>query len=132
MRKEFSDDIKTRVLTALEFNEGNIEKTAHQLGMSTAQVRRIDVNGNQRRNWTPEGRGKKELYPYIVAVRDCEETSSWDNNDPKIMKAREDYDMGLTNMFTAIDGMNIILYSVPLNQPDPSRPTYFSNIQKED
>lgn len=119
------------MLQTLRENKNNVDRTAYQLGMTPGQVRFIDMVENGKFNYTPEGRGRPELQPYIVGIRDRDSSSTWDNADPKIAKAREYYDQGLIEMVTGIDGMNLILYAIPRQFPDADRSPYFSEIEEE-
>lgn len=129
--KEYTEAQKQLVLESLSKNKGSVIRTAKHLGMTPAEVRLIDIVANGKFNYTPEGRGRLELQPYIIAVRDRNETATWDNTDPKIIKAREYYDQGLVELTTGVDGMNLILYAIP-REKKKERETYFEEGNHND
>lgn len=71
------------------------------------------------------GKGRPELEPFIVARRRANETG-WDNSNPLIEQAREDYAAGTHEMATGRDGGWLILYSFPRRRVDKTRADYFS------
>lgn len=111
------DDVKI-ILDTLKACEGNYEKTAKRLMVSIALVEETDIIHNRKYNYTDAGRGKPHLQRYIIAVRNVKDPQGWDNNDPKIKKARELYDEGLVEISTGRDGMNLILYAIPREYKD--------------
>jgi hypothetical protein len=79
------------------------------------QARALERNG---------GYGREELRPFLVARRTAM-TSGWDNTQPEIRKARENYELGTHDMATGRDGPWLLLYSFPVVFPEP-RPNYFN------
>ncbi len=73
------------------------------------------------------GKGRPELVPYIVAIRDKEKEPLWDNTLPRIVKARELYEEGYVELITGYDSGNVILYAIPRKDRDldPERIGYF-------
>lgn len=69
-----------------------------------------------------DGMGKPSLSQHAVARKKAWEV--WDNADPAVAQAREDYEAGTHNMLTGRDGDWFILYSVPQRKVTP-RPNYF-------
>lgn len=120
----FSEEQKQLVIDTLRENKGDISRTAHQLGMSEAQISWVDVIVNKKLTYI-EGKGRAELQPYIVAIRDKRFEPLWDNTNPKIAKARDLYDEGKVEMVTGVDGNNIILYAIPRRYPELDREPYF-------
>lgn len=128
----FSEETKQLVIDTLRDNKGDEARTAQQLGLSEAQVRWVDVIVNKKFDMNVVGKGRPELQPYIVAIRDRNFEPVWDNENPKIIKARELYDEGVVEMATGIDGDNIILYAIPRRFKDEDRPPYFSAEDEEE
>lgn len=65
------------------------------------------------------GFGREELRDHLVARRKIT-VSGWNNADPLIAKAREDYEAGTHIMATGRDGGWLLLYSIPRRgRPDP-------------
>lgn len=128
----FSEETKQLVMDTLRDNKGDIPRTAHHLGMSEAQIRWVDVIVNKKFDLTVVGKGRPELQPYIVAIRDRNFEPVWDNDNPKIIKARELYDEGVVELTTGIDGDNMILYAIPRRFKDIDRLPYFSAEEEEE
>lgn len=101
-------------------------KVARNLGVDLRMVLGVvdEIGGiramNREERWG--GFGRPELKKYTVARKRAYQT--WDNNDPKITKARKDYEAGTHEMCTARDGNWLILYSIPRKKVEP-RPDYF-------
>ena len=127
----FSDEQKKLVNDTLRENKGDIAKTANQLGLSEAQVNWVDMIVNNK-FVAVKGKGRPELQPYIIAIRDKNFEPFWDNSNPKIKKARELYDEGRVEIVTGVDGDNIILYAIPRRYQDLDREPYFSNVEESD
>lgn len=125
-----SDETKQLVIDTLRNNKGDERLTAHQLGLSEAQVRWVDMIVHQKFDQAVKGKGRPELQPYIVAIRDKNFEPVWDNTNPKIQKARDLYDEGVVEVMTGVDGDNIILYAIPRRFKD-ERPVYFAHIEEE-
>lgn len=100
------------------------------LGIPLDTILEADVIFNGKNKITPDGLGPVELRPYIVAVR-CRTSNTWDNEEPNLKEARERYDRGEVEMFTRVDGMNIIVYSKPLSKKDKYRFAYFSETEED-
>ena len=130
--RELTEPVRALILETLKSCSGNYEMAASQLAISASTIRRIDIIYNKKFNWTPEGLGRPELQQYIVAVRDREDTHTWDNTDQKIIEARMLHDAGIADMLTGNDGMNIILYSIPRPKPEVSRKNYFAPSAPEE
>lgn len=126
----FSEEQKQLVLDTLRENKGDIQSTARQLGMSESQVNWVDVIVNGKLTYI-EGKGRAELQPYIVAIRDKRFEPLWDNDNPKISKARDLYDEGKVEIVTGNDGNNVILYAIPRRFPELDRVPYFPLEQNE-
>lgn len=126
----FSEQMKSLVVDTLRDNKGDERLTAHQLGLTEAQVRWVDAIVNKKYDLAVVGKGRPELQPYIVAIRDRNFEPAWDNTNPKIQKARELYDEGHVEMMTGTDGSNVILYAIPRRQQDV-RPIYFALEEEE-
>lgn len=118
-----SEEEKAKIVEKLRENRYNIEKTANQMMCSQKLVEWVDVVENKRYNYTPEGRGRKDLQQYIIDI--IQVGKSWDNSKKKINQARKDYNDGKIEMCTARDGMNLILYAIPRNQRIINRKDYF-------
>lgn len=127
----FSEEQKQLVVDTLKNNKGDVQQTARHLGFSEAQVRWVDVIVNKKYDLSVVGKGRPELHPYIVAIRDKNFEPVWDNENPKIAKARDLYDEGVIEMVTGQDGNNVILYAIPRRFKD-TRPVYFAHIEEED
>lgn len=127
----FSEETKQLVIDTLRDNKGDERLTAHQLGLTEAQVRWVDVIVNKKFDVSIVGKGRPELQPYIVAIRDKNFEPVWDNTNPKIQKARDLYDEGKVEVLTGVDGDNVILYAIPRRFPDEDRGVYFAHIEEE-
>ena len=127
MRK-ISEEQKLRILDSLAKHSGSYEAVSKELSVSMRVIQVVDVIENKKFNYTPEGKGRPELQQYIIGTRDLSEHSGWDNDDPVIKKAREDYDAGLVDMATARDGMISILYAFPLKKVVNRKPWFKSNV----
>lgn len=126
----FSEEQKQLVLDTLRSNKGDVTRTAHQLGMSEAQIGWVDVIANGKLKYI-EGKGRAELQPYIIAIRDKRYEPLWDNSNPKIAKARDLYDEGKVEIVTGTDGFNVILYAIPRRYPELDRQPYFPLEENE-
>jgi len=120
---------KDKALKLLNEYKGNYEKVAKDLHVKAYLVRELDIAHHKRYNYTPEGRGPVKLQPFIVAISKA--GTAWDNDEPNIAKARDDYDAGLTEMTTGRDGLNLILYSIPRKKPINNRRPYFVEEEQE-
>ena len=105
-----------------------MSKITAKTGVSLYTLTEIDCKYNGAFNYTEEGKGQPHLQKYIVAITNV--TVSWDNNNPDIKKARENYENGTHEMCTGRDGMNLILYSIPRKQKTYRKP-YFSAMEEE-
>lgn len=102
-------------------------RVATKVGVDVNTVMQILEKNEDKLSEIPErngGLGREELRPYVVARRLASETS-WDNDDPKISEARDNFEAGTHIMATGRDGAYLILYSIPRKgRPDPN-PDYF-------
>ena len=130
--KYFSQETRELVADSLKQHNGDQKKVASLMGLSMNEVNWIDIVHNKRFNYTDEGMGRRDLRPWLIAHRDRFRTSGWDNNEPKIAKARELYDAGLVEMIHGFDGVNILLYAIPRRFPEVERAPYFTIIEEEE
>lgn len=103
-------------------------KVATALGLEVGVVWNvIDQNEDQLQPYAERngGYGRPELAPFMVARRNVNSRTTWDNEDPAIAQARADYEAGTHEMTTGRDGAWLILYSIPRRKRDP-RPDYFT------
>lgn len=121
-------DKKELILRAIKDFNGSYEKVAKATTTSIKIIEYIDVTENKKYNFTKEGKGRMNLRKYIVAVRSLFDDYEWNNKDPKIAKARSDYEAGTHEMCTARDGMNLILYSIPRKKPVQRKPYFTTNV----
>lgn len=118
-------DQEIKILRALRDAKGRYSAVMNRYAVSERTVISVDIKYNKRFNATEDGMGRPELQQYFVARRDIYKEGKWNNKDPKIQKAREDYDAGIAEMVTARDGFFFILYSIPRKTKDLPR-NYFS------
>lgn len=128
----FSKEQQEQVVETLKEFKDDARKTAIFLGLTPKEVSWIDIVANKKFNYTEEGRGKKELQPYIVAIRNRLDEPAWDNMNSRIVKARELYDAGVVEIIHGNDGVNIIMYAMPRRYPDMSRKPYFVAIDEDE
>lgn len=121
-------DKKKAILQALIDHNGSYEKAGKATNTSQRLVQWVDVTENRKFNYTPIGRGRPELQKFIVGVRDLSEFEGWNNEDPKIKKARDDYDAGTHEMCSTRDGMNLLLYSIPRKIKAERKPYFQTNV----
>ena len=101
-------------------------KVARRLGVDVKVVwdvierEEVSLDGGAARY---DGWGPPELQSYLIARKLVRE--SWDNSDPKIAKARADYEEGVVEMTTGRDGGYSLLYAIPRRHKQP-RPNYFT------
>ena len=103
-------------------------KVARKLGIDVRLVWQVIENEDSQYLLMPnptrfEGMGRPALRKYIVARK--KSTAEWDNLDPKVAKARKDYEAGAIEMATGRDGSWLILYAIPRRRKAP-RPGYFT------
>lgn len=127
--KNYTEAERRQIVQTLNECKGNYEIAARKLGINPSVVRWADVVVNKKFNATQDGRGRPELRAYIVAIRDIDATPTWDNSDPKIAKARQDYDDGKIEMVTGRDGMNLILYAIPRREVEVRKPYFKPTLQ---
>ena len=118
-----------QILQRLAENNGNFNLTAGEMKVSANHVRELHLINTKRFNATPEGLGPKKLQKYIVATKKVYE--DWDNEAPKLSKARQDYDDGKIEMCTGRDGLNLIIYAFPKKKPSMENRPYFSKMGDE-
>ncbi len=123
------EEILNRIKVRLRYSR-NYGKIARDMSLSVREVEAVDVEHNGRFNYTPEGLGQPEMLRHMIARYDIREQSEWDNSDPKIIQAREDYDAGKIEMATGRDGFFMLLYAIPRKTP-ADRPLYFSAPPEE-
>lgn len=133
MNKDYTKEFKQDVLKTLYECGGHHLNAARKLQLSVSVVMHVDMIENGAFNYTPEGQGREELKPYLVAVK--KRYDQWDNDDAKIHFARVKYNEGLVEMTQARDGFNDLLYAIPRQEPETTRKPYFefelpSNIAK--
>lgn len=100
-------------------------KVANALGISASAVLEIIAEHGHRTSEIVErfnGQGRPEMLQYLVAQTRA--GIPWDNSDPKIEKARADYEAGTIEMATGRDGRFLLLYAFPRKSAKP-RPNYF-------
>jgi len=124
MEPQLSPAQKAHILHVLAIFNGDHDKAAQKLRVGRNLVYNLDVVENRRFNWTPAGRGRKSLQKFIVAIRLADDPTGWNNEDPKIKKARGDYNSGLIDMVTGRDGMNLILYAIPRRVKEDRKPWF--------
>lgn len=102
-------------------------KTAHAVGVNVDDVFKVIDDKSDQLTAAPErhgGLGRPDIQQFTVARRRVAQLG-WDNDDPKIVQARQDYETGTHIMATGRDGAWLILYSIPRKgRPDPM-PDYF-------
>ncbi len=119
-----------KTTNAVSEEEVVYKKVQKVLNIPLSVILEADIVYNKRNKVTEDGLGPLNLRQYIVAVR-CRTSTTWDNEDPKVKEARESYDKGEVEIFTLVDGMNVILYCKPLVTKDKYRFKYFSEIESE-
>lgn len=100
-------------------------KTAKNLGIDVGLV--WDVVDDNPDALSPRverhgGEGRPDLRPFIVAKKRV--GTSWNNDDPLVARAREEYEAGTHDMMTHRDGNFEFLVSKPQKRVTP-RPDYF-------
>lgn len=119
---------RVHILQTLADCKGDYVQAAKKLSISVDTISWVDMVENKRFNYTEAGRGRPELWKYIVAIRSVFETLGWRNNDKAIIKAREDYDAGKVELCTGRDGENLILYAIPRKVIAKGRKPYFNDL----
>lgn len=130
MIDEISIQEQDRILSILREHNGSYLHAAKHALVSANTIKQIDIVRNKKYGYTPEGRGPKHMQKHIVATTLSH--TAWDNSDPKIQKARDLVDEGKATMCTGRDGLNLILYCIPLKQPIKNKKPYFSAVEEED
>lgn len=124
-----TQDQYNTIVQSLEDNDYSVFKVMKELVISRPLVEYVNMLRTKAYNMTPSGRGPVNLQKYLIASRlvfnsQGETGSSWDNKDPKIKKAREDYNNGLVEIVTGRDGLVMNLYAIPRETQGKTR-TYF-------
>lgn len=128
----FTEEQLELIQTCIEKHKDNSEAVKAQLRISQIQLDLANILIYKTHNYTDEGMGRQSLQKHLVARRNRFLTRGWNDEDKKIIKARELYDQGLVEMTTGIDGIYILLYAIPRKQPDGYRIPYFSEQTEED
>lgn len=128
--KHYTEKQRQVIADTLKEFSGDIGRTAKYIGVSEGVVAWVDTIHNRKFGAAVPGKGRPELTPYIVGIRP-RDRGIWDNENPKIAKARELYDKGLVEVATAVDGDNLILYAIPRHKKDNNRKIYFANMEEE-
>lgn len=119
-------EVEAEIVAALKRTKSPF-RVASKVGVSVNEVMRILELNEDKLTDIPErhgGLGREDLREFTVARRLASETG-WNNSDPKIAQARDDYEAGTHIMTTGRDGAYLILYSIPRKgRPDPN-PDYF-------
>ncbi|WP_419902156.1 hypothetical protein [Kiloniella sp.] len=88
---------------------------------TAAKVRELDLTVGKRYFQSKDGKGRRELRKYIIAIRHVDKL--WKREDmAEISKHQVKYDQGEVELVQARDGFNIIQYSIPrkvVNKPRP-------------
>lgn len=102
-------------------------KVAKKLGYDLRDILPIadELAGLPRvlREETNGGYGRPELRNFLIGRKRAHEV--WNNEEPAIKKAREDFELGTIEMTTGRDGDWLLLYAIPRVKPDP-KPLYFA------
>lgn len=118
-------EVESEIRSALRVLRAPI-KVARKLGIDIRHILPIADEEAQYFNAAYEqkydGWGRPELQQFAVGRKLA--STPWDNEDPAIAKAREDYEAGTHDMINGRDGAWIILYSIPQKKVTP-RPNYF-------
>lgn len=130
--KEISKQKEEKILKLLEKHGCRYAEAAKESGISAHLIKCVDVKHNRKFGYTDEGLGRKELQKYLVGCLTIGIGEAWDNKDPKIKKARDDYDAGLSIVCTGRDGMNLLLYSIPRKKPIKNFEPYFEILEEEE
>ena len=119
-----------KIVNLLDAHKGDYTKVAKAANVGKILVYHVDVVHNKRFNRTEKGLGPENLQKYIIATREADDGIGWNNDDPKIKKARELYDEGVIEMATGRDGMNLLLYAIPRQFKDEGREPYFYPVEE--
>lgn len=126
--KTFTPEQEKEILAVLASYHGNTERAAKKLLIPERTIQGVEMRHTGKYGYTPEGRGRKELQKYIVAIRDVTKIGSWDKCD-RIAEARRRYDAGDIEMATGRDGFNLILYAIPRREKALGRKPYFTKLE---
>lgn len=126
---ELSKEQEDHILEVLTKHRGSYSEVAKELRVPSGVVRQVDIVRNRKYNYTEAGRGPKHIQKYLIATTRTH--TPWDNENPLIKKAREDYDAGKIEMCTGRDGLNLLLYAIPRKMIDTTRKPYFSAVEEE-
>lgn len=105
----------------------DVSTVARRFGMNAEYIRQVAIKAGMSPSRAVDYQfGKESLRPFIVAVTPA--GTAWDNLDPKIEKARKDYDDGKIEMMTGRDGDTMILYGFPKKVRQPREYFYASSV----
>jgi hypothetical protein len=122
-------EIKAEILRAYNANPSRFSpfKTAKLVGVSMATVLEV-VDDHRQNNEGVSGKtrsaGRDDLLPYVVASRRAN-APGWDNNEPAVANARQQFAAGTHTMATHRDGGWLHLCLFPLKRPIAPRLNYF-------
>lgn len=116
----FSDKGKQFIKDYVDNCKGDIEKAAKDLGLSTSKIK-----------WAIKTLHEKNLESYAIGKLPRASRQMWDNKDPKISKAREQYEAGEVEIVSGYTEDTVTLYAIPRKVKDTKRRPYFSLILKE-
>jgi len=121
--------LEQRVMALLEEHRGDYNQVAKDTHIKAEEIRKIDIRLNKKFNFTPSGDGRNDLKKYMIAKTRTHQ--EWDNTDPKIKKARQDFDDGKIEMCTGRDGLYLILYAIPRKVVKMNNKPYFTELEQE-
>lgn len=111
--EDIDTETATSLLKTLEDNNYDYEKVARTIKVSILTLKNIDIILNKKHSLTEEGLGPKNMRQYIIARRHVDDPNGWNNEDPKIIYAREAYDKGEVELMTGRDGNILNMYLIP-------------------
>jgi hypothetical protein len=122
-----SDTTKQMILEDLQLPNADVQRVSRLYGIPVRIIRELACT-----DFVPPefaelygGWGRPELQKFVVTrVRAGDDWPLFAHYE--IEKARQDYDLGLSEMCQGRDGQWIILYSIPRIHPEQGRLPYFS------
>lgn len=107
-----STEVKNKIIEDLE---NGVDKVVISRGLRVdlTTIEILAIEHYRLYNYTEEGYGPDRLRRHVVARRSAFKNGGWDNANPAIKTAREQYERGEVELSTGRDGQWLILYAIP-------------------